>query len=864
MLGVMPSKLIKGCNSLHGEENLLYFQNNCQEVMSLTDMLNRQYRTDAHFTCYNLTGFPQWPLLNKSILSEIREEEHDIVLAYMAFDWDNDNHSEWTNDSITEFSNVIHNCKDSTLNSWSAIYTTLHGARIIYTMSQTAPADEAEQHLAWMFHRFKENGFTRIDESCKDYTRRFRCPQVIRDNKPSWEDPFYCCMTQEAVLDMNLVGKRSPKTIPRKTFFLKGNQERPAFGVLESLLFSKDKSTLRSKQTEYYKKAKRILKESEYLDILFNAAAPSWGKGHRNDEIVKMLGRIVPKLIRKTYATVQQVFALAVNPLLTLDNDQDWVAHGWNALLDIYERETNKFNQDKEIVAERVVKEQSHLDSMVEGMKEWCDAPELYTDEENARQYVKSNCMAHVQGYVYTMDTSGRYTSFPISKDQIISRIRKTFLNDIIKTDKINYTGEEVDVSVITIINDHSSPVSEIQMKPIGGEGGHIEDINGDRPIMVLSTFCRNDNLIPTYDPFVDDWLQNLFGVHYEIGCAWIGNALAFEEGLICALSIEGASSAGKKLLTEGLAECLKVPCIAGPEDMYQQSSAFLKTCFLVINEAWPNVKAAVSPADKFKSITGGDGIIVNEKFKPMMRILCPVRIVMTANDDGIIKELIRGKDMGHNNRDAIGQRLYHFKASEKAELYLKSIGGRGFTAKEGNRWIRPDSGSGKSDFIVAKHFLWLYKNRDKVDPTQRFLVMGNCSPGASAGTGTQCVIEKLLADNNSTPIVALAIIELMAQRQGIWSKFIIINKDVTRLWVTRNGVHRYIKEVKEERISEPDVFSGMLNLMEKPDPDTINGVHWYEISARILSNAATERGIAKTLARTVYMNRIQQGIENV
>ena len=267
----------------------------------------------------------------------------------------------------------------------------------------------------------------------------------------------------------------------------------------------------------------------------------------------------------------------------------------------------------------------------------------------------------------------------------------------------------------------------------------------------------------------------------------------------------------------------------------------------------------ATSPADKFKSITGGDGIVVNEKFKPSVRVLCPVRLIMTANDDGIIKELIRGKDMVLDNRIAVGERLYHFRATNKAKIYLESIGGRSFTAKSGQRWIRPDSGSEKSDFIVAKHFLWLYKHRDPVNPTQRFLVMGNCAPGA--GAGQQTVLEKLLADNNHTPVVAQAIIKLTDCTQGIWTKFIRTNQEATKIWVTRYGVHKYIKDVMEERITETDVFSGMQNLMEKQDPDMYNNIHWYEISVEALTMIATERGIAQTHVRNIYMNRIDKGL---
>lgn len=857
MLGVLSSKLIKGCNSIQGDENLAFFRDNCQQVMSLGDMLTTQFKTDAHFTCYNLTDFPAWPRMNLSLLPEIRQEGLDVTLAYFAFDWDNDNHAEWDNGSSLAFADLIGRCQDPVISAWSVIYFTLHGARIIYTLSQSVPVDVGQQHLAWMFNHFDKNGFTKIDESCKDWTRCMRCPQVTRDSTQTWTKDYYSLVTQELVLDINLVGKRSVNSVARKTYFAKEKQEIQSFDVLSSLLLAKDSVSGRLKQTEYYKKAKRTLKDSSYLDVLFNDATPGWLQGNRNDEIQKMLGYITPPLLKYAQATVHQVFALAIGPLLTLDNDQDWVAHGWNALLDIYDREINKLNTKREQAAKRVSEGLNTLDTVVQGMREWCNDISLIQDENAAREFARNNCLASVEKYLYCVDKKGRYTDFPVREGQIISRIRKTYLDNIINTTKINYIGEEVDVTVASVLNQYCTPVAEVHMKPVGCAGGYIEEINGDKPILVLSTFCRNDSLIPEFNPFVDEWLIHLFGEFYDIGCAWIGNALAFEEGLICALSIEGASASGKKLLTAGLSECLDIPHIAGPEALYQQSSAFLKTPFLVIDEAWPASSGGVSSADKFKSLTGGDGIVVNEKFRPSVRVLCPVRLIMTANDDGIIRELVKGKNMGVDNRIAMGERIFHYKASAKARLYLENIGGRGFTAQSGSRWIRPDSGSETTDFIVAKHFLWLYHNRDPVDPAQRFLVMGNCGPGA--GDGGQTVLERVLADNNDTTVVAQAIIGLTDATGGMWSKFIRTNTTATKLWVTRHGVHKFVKDVLEVRITEADVFAGMLNITAKPDPEEFEGDHWYEISVEALSMIATERGIPQTLVRNIYINMLQE-----
>ena len=410
MLGVLPHKMIKGCSTLEGAENLAHFQNSCQSVMDLNTMLETPFRTDAHFTSYNLLGLEMWPRLNKSILSEIRREESDIVLAYFTFDWDNANHAEWTNETMTHFGNLLATCQDPIISSWSAFYTTKHGARLIYKLSVPVPVDEGEQHLAWMYHHFKKFGFDLIDDACKDWTRLMRCPRVIRDNIPTWEQAYYESLYRENILDVSLVGKLNAKTVARKTHFVKEKQEMPDHSVLESILHGMNVSTGKKKQTEYYKRTKRLLKDNTYIDTLFNSALPGWEKGQRNTEICKMLGIIVPILLKGANASVIQIFALAVQPLLTLDvTDGDWVAHGWNALLDIYEREINILNLEREGQAAKATAEASTLDLMVEGMKVWCEDDALQNDDEKARDFVRENCLASVMGFFYLMNEQGYY-----------------------------------------------------------------------------------------------------------------------------------------------------------------------------------------------------------------------------------------------------------------------------------------------------------------------------------------------------------------------------------------------------------------------------------------------------------------------
>ena len=857
-VAIFPVKNVSGVGTIATDADVAEFSKKCLQTMPFDEMVDTQFRTDAHYVSYSVKGLDNWPRLRKGIELELREAGMEVSLNYFSFDWDNAGHSKWDAASIKLFEEVLTMMgTHPVLSLWHTMYATKHGARIVYKPDTPVPIEVAEEHYIWLMEQFKLGGFDvgtklpggHIDAQCSDWTRCMKCPQVLHsDGTQTWTQSYYRLFKQKKILPNKLLGRLNQKTLPRtKTFNKKQYTGKPVPSHADSLTQLQAVVNGKMIWTDFYKRARKVLKNSYYFDIIFNNAATGWDRGGRNDSVLKMIGIITPILLKNCYASINQIFALLYSPLLTLGTDQDWPAHAWNALLDIYGRENDKHNIEKEKIAERARIELNHLDNIVEGMKEWHDHPDLFADEETAREFARARCLASFGSYFFTIDKDGYYCPSSMGTSQVISRIRKSgHLSDIVPTTKPSITGEEIDLTPATIQNSYSTSICEIQMKPVGNKGGYIVDMDGEKPKLILSCFSRNDDLIPVYNVEVDGWLRALGGEeNHEKLCQWIGNALAFEKGLICALSLEGASNCGKKMLTSGLAECLKDPITAGPMDIYDKSSAFTKTPFLVVNEAWPEHRGAgLSPADTFKSILGGDGVRVREMFKPAIWVLNPIRMILTANDDGIIQTLTKDKDMNPENRKAIGERLFHFRAGP-ADKYLKSLGGMGFTAKEGARWIRPDSGAGDGDFVVAKHFMWLYKNRDEPDPSNRFLVMGNSAPGC--GGSDMTVFEKQLTDNKRTPTVATAIIQMVDHKAtNVWGSGYLICEDTGQLFVTRNGVHKYIRDgMSDNRISERDIFSAMTNIIANTEPEKDElGYSWYEIDVETLLMAASEWGL--------------------
>lgn len=871
-LGVMPHKYVTGIGSLVDSQDRAKFSDasSLHWTLDLATMMTTEFPTDAHFTCYHVPGLKRWPLLRKTVLQDFRKAGSDILTSYFVFDWDNpksaSGHQAWTDPLYQQYCELMDSiAAEPILGSWSAMYTTANGARIIYVLNKPIPVDRAEQHLVWMIAHFNRCGLPiksendwGIDTSCKDWTRRFRCPYVVRDNVR--QIPTTLIMPDGTLLDPDLVGKADVRTLARRRTFRREDQgDCPTYDHLQGLLIQKSEHSSRPTMTNFHKVAKKAIRDTDFFDLIFNEVPPTWDVGTRNDNIMLMLGVLVPRLIRRCGANVKEIMSLCIIPILTLDHTHGVhpVQHTWNALLDIYEREIAKLNDEEEQSARNASIETDILNDMLVGMRTWCDDPALYGEEVLAREFVRSHIFASYTSYYYPMNSSGCYERMSLLKDQLIPRIRKTFLHRIIDTTKEGIKLDIVDVTTTHIQNRHSTPVFVVKMKPMGSVDGYIDNMNGERPELLLSMYKRNEKIEPKYSQIIDDWMGAFFGDMYELGKTWVGQALAFEDGPICAISLLGEPGAGKKLFTMGLAECLDVPIMATGEDLIYQSSTLTKTPFLNINEDWPrSSRGGSSPADTFKKLTAGDLITINEKYQPMISCFNPVRVILTGNDSELLRQLTKGRDMTLDTRIAIGRRVLHIVIPHGIIDFMIKIGNRATTAKPGARWIGPESGPDPSNYILASHFLYIFHNRHIPLTPARFLMQGNCSP---TDTGNKDVFSEILVNNTRTTRVCHAIDNILKSQNAAALANIKISDDRTQLFVTRAGIYENIKEFQGERISQNEVLSSLGNIMVSKDPVKFQGVYWYEIDLAIMQSFVDRQGIAWSIVRELYANYLKK-----
>lgn len=831
LVGTTPTQLVKGVYDINGphiDNDGNPFDPCVLDMLSPSGIFERSHSTDLFFTCYTLPGMPQWPRMHKNAVKSITELIGEPVMHMFAFDWDTPNHAPWNDDLLEDFISRFDALTNPLLKAWGVLYTSRHGARLVYFLKDPVTVRDGEQYIATLLLLFKEQGLE-MDSSCKDWTRLFRAPRVVRNGLRTEEEPYFIYEEQSGTLDTSKLKKSPTLTIPSLKSFDAGRYGQPGPEEVDDYIHTTNDSGNRV-QSAFFKDARTAFKHVPCFHALFKPDVTIAQDGERNDVLMKSLGAAIPITVRKIpYATPEHIFSLYYGPVSALEQDINWSDWLWNAIMSIWPQEVEKYNEDKKKQSDRAAEALSDKDRMVEGMRTWCNHPDLQ-DDDKAGDFVERHLFANHANVFYALNTDGTYSPMRILQNQLIPRIRTTFMGNIVDTQEVGGNGRLIDVSDKRIQNAHSTVVSDVQMVVQMNTDGQVEDMDGEYPVLKMPMYRRNPNLEPEYSEAVDTWLSLLLGLDYDLGCLWIANALAFEDGPICALSITAAPGVGKQLLITGLSECLERPMTATARSLVSTDNGMLmRTPFLYVNEEWPkNMKG--STLEILKNYTAGDAFPVEEKFKPILNVSNPLRIIMTANNHDMIRSVL-DKDMSPDDREAIGQRILHMDLNNEAALWLVSKGGRAYTGARGNRWIAGTDG--KSDFIIAKHFLWLWENRDATMVGSRFLVDGNMSGGS------QFMSDQIMS-KESTAKVAAAIFSQVESSQRL--KNCKVMEDGA-LFITISSIIDGLK-LNDQYMSFGDVSRVLRNLTVTQDPIQIDYQDYHELRVDMLLTHAQQAGV--------------------
>ena len=813
--GVARDKFITGIKSASDDPEDLMVNASFEEAF------NGEWKSDAHFVLYRPTGIAEgqdFPRINKSALTSIREAGYDVFGYAIALDWDTPNHKPWGGDcSPQDFEvQLVKACDEKPwLKDYVCAYFTRSGVRLVYALSHELPVEELEDATRWCVSEARAAGLL-VDELC-DWTRMFRLPKVVRDGQETWkESSFYIEVDPSAVLDVSKIGRIEKKGSSGYAAIIPIDEPIPVIETARSLVETFQRG--RWVQTEWAKIAKSRLKGRECYDCIFNGTKLAL-PGARDQTLTKYVGQAIGMLFPVAGTTPQHVYGLFANALHTLGNDDDWHGRCWSLICRMWATERAKVEYEQKAVVEREKKAATVRERIVEGFRSWCrEMPDLEDEEQLFKWCSRHFIVSSGQNY-HIIDRTGHYRQQQYSASQLISAIRQHLPQEILDTYHIDRNGAYVDEAVQTLINRHCTVVQNV-IGTAGVEDGYIEGIDSPEATLHISCFSRNPILVPSYSADVDRWLDLLFGDGAEDGKRWIAYSLAFEEGAICAMSLTGGSGVGKKMLVRGLAECLKSPKVATEQDITSQYQyGLIQSPFLVVNEGWPKGGGGASkhPADRFRELTTGDLQIANRRYRDPIEIRNPVRIILTANNFDVIRVLADKKDLSQEDRDALAIRLMHFDVDNKAGDWLRARGGMAFTGRPGSRWVAPDAG-GKSDYVVAQHFLWLYSQRhERWKPGQRLLV---------EGFGSDKLMFELQTQTGSAPLVLEILIWMLNMPDHKTVKENLVDTDDGDIYTTSAGVLNFWRDkgsqlIRDEKLSLTTIKNALTGMGEDGwDPD--------------------------------------------
>lgn len=766
LVTVFPTKRVRGLGSLTRVDEDVP---DPSPVLDLDEALARSWATDAHFVCYLpwQHGRPDvengaWRL-RMEILQELRASGGEVICSIIAIDLDNPGHAAWTGESLARFDQRYEELREKHPDLMPACaYRTTHGARFIYVTSAPLVCEEAEDVQRGLFSLLEAAGWT-PDRQCADWTRMFRLPLVEREGEgATGEQPYFWL---DADFDRVLQVEKIPRVAGQRV------AQASAAGVPNPASDPKpDRETAialverrggggKPVMTEFAKRARHLLSGRPCYSPIFEHG-PLAPKGERDVTMMSMVGQAAALLHDEPGYTPDHLYGLFVRAAEALEPDEgtpDWTDKLWYAVGYCWRQQEAAAikRRGDQIVA---VQQQADLvTTMTTGMARWCKAPELADPSSpEAQAFMLRHLLVSTGRSYYIMGPDGWYSGVPILREtHIPARIRESGLDSIIPL--VEPEGRTIKpVPIQKILNGHLTFAKLIEGS-LEADRCYVLGLDTEDSRFVTSLFRLRTDIKPEFNPFVHQWLELLVGEdRIDDLQRWIAWALDFREGPICALSLAGPPAVGKKMLAMGLAETITTERIAPGTELVQPfPQSLLETCFMCVDEGLPNMtRGGLDIADNFRRLVGGDPQLVDRKFLDKILVRNPMRIIFTANNLDVVQQLARHRNLSADDQAAIAQRIMHFNARQEAASWLRSKGGTRFT----RGWIRGDSGE-PSAYVVAKHFLFLYEQRDTFARDSRLLVEGRID---------QVFLEEMRANSGSAPLVIETLVRMIeARNQG-------------------------------------------------------------------------------------------------
>jgi len=703
---------------------------NLTDGIDLDEALTREWGTDAHFVTYvadDGEGNEMYARINKgAFVQQLEQAGGNVEVRALVFDHDlprteDGEKREWSADSLDSFLGELEEVVGNSYLEPTAWYTTLHGSRFVYELTEPVTPLEAEAMMLGAMAEFRKAGIE-LDDACKDWTRLFRLPNVDREE--------YGRYTSKLLKGGPLL---NPENVPRgvvEQAELSGEVdqyagEMPSPDEVVEILNPMGDNGRRGK-SELLKRAKIMLQGRESEGIVFEHKPIVRGDTNWNNQVLRNVSSVVGMMSEEACTSPEGIYALlhgAIEQLQDAEmrgaNQTDWFAVSWDLICRMWAKE------DAKLAARRLEheKKQMHADvqreEMIEKLRE-ARPDDVPTDTQEAVEWFARRMIGSNGSQHYVMRPDQSYNVNPCSDALLIAMIRDLDMEDIIPVTEV--VGKSLkNRSARDLLADHAMPIVDIEAS-VRTDIAFIDGQPGYRKLHV-PVHSLNPKLTPVYDQRIAEWLEALGGDKAELLVEWLAHALDVKRA-ICALNLYGAPGTGKGMLAQGLAECFESMRPNDHKALGQWNNGLLENPVVNCDEGVPTITSgeSLSLDQAFRSlVTGGNVTIRKMRTDPFSAQIFP-RILFTSNDRDIIRSIVGNRDLTDEDTQAIELRLLSIEVSDRAQRLLTSKGNYDYT----RGWVTGEKGS---QLTLANHLYFLYQNREKSQSSSgRLLVEGEVS----------------------------------------------------------------------------------------------------------------------------------------
>lgn len=686
------------------------------ETLPLSQALQQKFSTDAHFFLYES---------NQRLLKGFEPEE--LRIRVCAIDYDLPDHRNARADAALA---LEIQAQASPLPTH--FYLTRGGARLIYVHEPLTPTEAEALHQA-IVAQLASQGLD-ADPNCWQWNRPFRLPKVNRDGQDL--DPVVALNVgpQLDVSKFDLSGGPRSFAVPRL------RTPMPDFQEAKSLVWEPTQGGRGLKLTTWAREAQRRLRfrmDGELDSCFKNDPLPF--PDPRNEIMIRLAGSCARILYGEINTTPDHIFGLLIDRCLQSIRPTD---RNRNLPAELHKVVLYCWAQEQGL---RTYNETQALDFQTALLKNTPNAQSL--EELRSRAVVRAH-----RGNYYVLQASGFYSPIAEMRETLPNALHRAGLtgpDKLLDLTVENQRGVREMTSQEIITNFCLSVTPEIVKVP-----GHPPDhgwLQDNR--LHFGAYARAD-LEPRFDIDVDTWLRHLFGRHYALATRWIGLALAFERGPICALSLTSPAGTGKGLLVKGLAEATNPNHFAEAKNIFSSGKfeyGLDDSPWIVADEGWDNTTRNL--ANRFRTLVGGGRTTAEKKFAHPSSVHVAPRIILTANNRETVEGLFTAPGLTQGDVQAIAQRVFHIDCTNEAAKWLERKGSYDFT----HAWVGRLEGGVESDFVVARHFLHLYEEHKHTPSMGRFLMQDLTDPA---------LIAWMTVKNDHVAIMAEALLRIVNSGQ--------------------------------------------------------------------------------------------------